>query len=93
MKLALQIADFLSVSKHLNITDIKFTCNVSFFSLKVYALTIDLWKCKVKIFHVHFGYFEHCDKSNNLVIPLQPRIIKILLYLWRINWCVSEILS
>ena len=40
----------------------------------------DLWKCKVKIFHVHFGYFEHCDNSNNLVIPLRPRIIEILLY-------------
>ena len=40
----------------------------------------DLWKCKVKIFHVYFGYFEHHYNSNNLIIPLRPRIIRILLY-------------
>ena len=80
--------------------------NISF-SLKVNVFTV-CWSLKVqgKNFHVHFGYFEHCDNSNNLVIPLRPRMIEILLYLviefffylWKIeihfiSWTSSVIFS
>ena len=46
------------------------------------------WKCKVKIFYVDFGYFEHNDNSNILIIPLKPRIIEALLYV-----CLKNTLS